>query len=163
MNDNVRRPLRFSLRSLLLTAAGISIAFGALIPFWPTDHRTVRRLWGGPDGLALLRHAERVEAYRLGALSNINDWQTARVSDYPTTAGPVAVPNAVVARLARALGDPKSFLWDDAKACIIRPGVRLDFIRGNDRLQILLCFECDNLSNYLNGESVGSRDPPIVC
>ena len=44
------------------------------------------------------------------------------------------------------------------KACLPQPGVRLDFIRGDDRLSVLLCFECDMAMDFLNGSYVGGGD-----
>jgi len=150
---------QYSIRSLLIGVAGLAIILFLLLAFL-RFHRDadVRRIFGGSTGVAVLRGADRVEVYRIGELPDEIDWQDAGVTDYPVLDGPIAVPISDANQLASILGDPKTYSWDFAKACVTRPEVRLDFIRGNDRLQIMLCFECDISTNFLNATLVGGED-----
>jgi hypothetical protein len=158
-DKNMRQPLRFSIREMLIATAVAAVVLTALVRFWSAfQNSDVRQMFGGAAGIDALRSADRVEAYRLGKLPDEINWQTATVSDYPVAAGPVVVPGSTAKHIAVVLQKPTSYGWEFAKSCIIRPGVRLDFIRGNDRLQILLCFECDIVSIVLNGEHVGGED-----
>jgi hypothetical protein len=151
--------LRFSINALLVTVAVLAFAvllIGRLILH--SRYSRVAEIYGGSSGLAALRYADRVEAYRLGELPRDFNWQDAKVSDYPVTAGPIAIASSTARKLARILEDPESYGFDFAKSCVFRPGVRIDFTRGKNQLQVLFCFECDTLAGALNGEIVGGED-----
>jgi hypothetical protein len=117
----------------------------------------LQRTFGGSAGLAALRSADRVEAYRIDKLPDPKTSASASLSDFPVLAGPVAVSETDDQALRRTLEDRSSYRHL-RKACIPQPGVRLDFIHGADRLSVLLCFECDAAMNYLNGSYVGGGD-----
>ena len=118
----------------------------------------IRRIFGGSAGLSALRDTDRVEAYRIGKIAEGNNWQEAGLSDYPITNGPMLVSQQISQELRQTLQDRNSYEWKMSKACVTQPGVRLDFIRRNDRLSVLLCFECNILENFLNDKPVGGED-----
>jgi hypothetical protein len=151
--------LRFSVRSLFFVVAAVAIGLVISIRWLTHAHYAdVRQMYGGATGGRALSKPDRVDVYRLGKLPDDVNWRTATVSDYPILAGPAAMPEPIAKEVTALLSDPSSFLWDEAKACIPRPGIRLDFIRGSDRLEVLLCFECDILISYINGRLAGGED-----
>lgn len=81
-----------------------------------------------------------------------------RLEDFSVEYGPVAISQPDLAQLQAVLPKWSSYGWDNAKACIPTYGVKLDFTRGNDHLQVLICFECDILSCWLNGQLAGGGD-----
>jgi hypothetical protein len=109
-------------------------------------------------GLTVLSDAERVDAYLLGRLPGNINWQRAVVTDYPPLGRPTTATDAQTKMLQSTLLDENNFEFGIAKACVFEPGVRMDFIRGADKLQILICFECDSLQSFLNGLPVGGED-----
>ena len=75
---------------------------------------------------------------------------------------PVNVPKALAERLSSRLLSFTSYEYDPEgeKACIPMPGFALSFIRGNQTVDVFLCFECDML-NVESGafKSWGDFDP----
>jgi hypothetical protein len=107
------------------------------------------KLYGGPAGFAALQSPERVEAYRLSH----------SIGREPTvTEGPVAVNPSVAKQLGTVLSAHGAYGWNFAKGCVPVWGVRLSFYRGTDRVDVLLCFECDILRVSLNGTNSGNED-----
>ena len=114
-------------------------------------------VFGGEQGLVVLTDPDKTEAYRLKAPQEppiVSD----RLEDFPVEYGPVALSQPDLAQLQAVLPQWSSYGWDNAKACNPTYGVRLDFTRGNDRLRVLICFECDILGTWLNGRFVGGGD-----
>jgi hypothetical protein len=160
LKDGVEPPTfrPYSINKLLLTMAALALAYVLLLAYMHyVSEADVRRIFGGAAGIAVMQHAERVEAYRIGKISENVHWQNAMLSDYPVLKGPVLVSQSDSENLRRTLQDRNSYRWN-AKGCAIVPGVRFDFVRGNDRLSVLVCFECDMTQNFLNGKSVGGGD-----
>jgi hypothetical protein len=151
--------LRVPLKRLLTIGSAFVLGYVLLQVYLNSQgDSNVRRAYGGPAGISILRDPQRVEAYRIGQLANENNWQNAGLFDYPILSGPVPVSQPDAETLTHTLQDRSSYYWNARKGCIVRPGVRLDFVRGDDRLSLLLCFECDLLQTYLNGKRVGSAD-----
>lgn len=111
--------------------------------------RELLKLYGGLKGFVVLHTPERVEAFRLSHTTG----------EEPTvTAGPVKVDQKVVKQLVSALSARQSYGWEYGKGCIPVWGVRLSFYRHNDRIDILLCFDCDILRVSLNGKPIEHED-----
>ena len=116
-------------------------------------------MFGGEKSLETVRNPTRVGAYRLGALRAGVSSENAILSDYPITAGPVAVPAAIGSDLSQALCDERSYLWEAAKGCgAPRYGVRITFHRADSQVDILFCFECDILMVAHDGAITGGED-----
>jgi hypothetical protein len=149
---------RYSIWTLLRTMAVLALGYVLLLAYLHYNSEAeLQRTFGGSAGLAALRSADRVEAYRIDKLPDPKTSASASLSDFPVLAGPVAVSETDDQALRRTLEDRSSYRHL-RKACIPQPGVRLDFIHGADRLSVLLCFECDAAMNYLNGSYVGGGD-----
>jgi hypothetical protein len=146
-----------SIKALLRTMAALALGYVLLLAYFHSQGDSdIRRIFGGSTGLSALKYADRIEAYRIGKPSDPDNWQG--LLDFPITTGPITISQSEAETLRRTLQDRNSYLWDTAKGCIPVPGVRLDFIRGDDRLSVLLCFECDILENFVNGKFVGGED-----
>jgi len=121
--------------------------------------------FGGADGIKAVARPDRVEAFRLAptpASTLQADHAFDRLENYPTASGPVAVPAGRAVGLSSALTSPRSYLWGVGKGCgQPTPGVRLSFVRGRDRVDVLLCFRCNILMIYRGGRYTGggSFDP----
>lgn len=114
-------------------------------------------MFDGESGLGTVRHAEKVEAYRISSppmsVSAAN-----RVKKYPVLAGPVSVPTALAATVTTALLSPESYGWEWVKGCMPEYGVCLSFYRQSDRIDVFLCFECRILMIVHNGVACGGED-----
>jgi hypothetical protein len=149
---------QYLIRTLLRTMAALALGYVLLLAYLHyTSEAELRRIFGGSNGLAALRSADHVEAYRIDNSGEAKSSPSARLADYAVLAGPVAVSEADVEKLRGTLDDKNTFRHLK-KACLPQPGVRLDFIHGDDRLSVLLCFECDMAMNFLNGSFVGGGD-----
>jgi hypothetical protein len=117
-----------------------------------------------PEVAALVKSPATVTAYRLSEGSTYR----AKVADYKTMGDPVDVDGETKKQLAEVLIDPRAYLWDVAKGCDPLYGVRLEFKRKNETVDVVFCFECSILSVYRQGEAVASEDfdpirPPLVA
>ena len=118
----------------------------------PADaHKTV---FGSEAAATAVRNATTVQAYRLASPSFFE--QT--LDKYEMAAGPVAVPTKLADQLKQLLLDPGSYDFSAAKSCLPDHGVRIEFVDGKRKIDVLLCFECRILSVYDNGQSAGGED-----
>jgi hypothetical protein len=144
-------------RRLSLIAAvviiGLVIQFGVLKKAQPVDP-----LFGGAEGLAVVTMADHVEAYRI-TLPEGKEAGSVADTEYRATAGPVALSKHQLSEVANALASSASYKWDSAKACgPPRHGVKLSFHRGASRIDVYLCFKCDELEVVRDGVLVGGED-----
>jgi hypothetical protein len=154
---------RYSIWTLLRTMAALALGYFLLLAYLhyqsdsDIEDPDIQRLFGGFEGATTLKYVDRVEAY---LIDQPTDTKQAAVGllRYPIRKGPISVPNSDAKALKRSLLDRKSYAWNMGKACQPAYGVRLDFIRSDHRVSVLLCFECDTLSTYLDGEIVAIKD-----
>jgi hypothetical protein len=117
----------------------------------------VQRLFGGSTGPSTLKYVDRVEASLIDQPTDPKKGG-AGLLRYPIVKGPISVSSSDAKALKRALLDRNSYLWNMEKACKPAYGVRLDFIRSDHRVSVLLCFECDILMTFLDDKVVGVED-----
>ena len=117
----------------------------------------VSSFYGGPTSIGVLREPRTVEAFRLDP-ERRPEKDEPLLGDYAITSGPVAVDAATVAELSSVLLDPETYDWHRAKGCELRPGVGLRFVRDASRVDIALCFECDELVVWRLGQRIGIED-----
>ncbi|HEY2413792.1 MAG TPA: hypothetical protein VGI40_16190 [Pirellulaceae bacterium] len=145
---------RYSPKMVLLIMATLAAAYLLLLTYLHFNAEAdLRRIFGGPAGLAAVRYPDRVEAYRIGKLADEAKWP-ATPADFPILAGPVAAPPPNVADLSRTLQDRNYYMWNKSRDCAPHPDIRLDFTHDNDRLSVLVCFECNMITSYLNDKPV---------
>ena len=121
---------RYSIWTLLRTMAALALGYVLLLAYLHYQgDAEIRRIFGGSQGMAALNHADRIEANRVESPAD----------DFPIIKGSVSISQPDAQELLATLQDRNSYLWDLKKGCEIIPGVRFDFIRGNDRLSVLVC------------------------
>lgn len=113
-------------------------------------------MFGGAAGFETIAKPERVEAYRIRPPPSERDIKA--ITDYSIIAGPVRLTPQTASELSEALTSPKSYVWESAKACMPEYGVCFTFLRGGNRVDVLVCFECDILLVALNGSTAGGED-----
>jgi hypothetical protein len=121
-------------------------------------YESVAEMFGGKYSLQTVQHPTRVEACCLGPLPQGISWQEASLGDYPVTSGPFEVVKTIAEPASEALLSPDTYGWDFAKDCAPVYGVRLSFLRGSERIDVLFCFECDVLLVGRNGRVTGGED-----
>ena len=142
---------RTILFGVVTVVAVIAVTAGAKWLIQQARSSELLELYGGPEGFAVVQKAERVEACRLN-----HDFQSGQAPS--VTEGPIAVPEPIASQLVSTLSSRDAYGWDYAKPCIPVWGVRLAFYRDTDRIEILLCFQCDILSVSLNGVPTTDED-----
>ena len=125
---------------VLAGAVALLVVWGRID--WTDRSNVLAALYGGPQGLDLIAHPDRIEAYRLAPQTDEFDSDKATLADYRITSGPIAVPNSVAATISEALSAPGSYMWDSVKGCHPSFEVRLTFLRGLERIDVLFCFGC---------------------
>ena len=153
---------RYSTWSLLRTMAALALGYILLLAYLHYQgDAEIRRLFGGSPGISALNHADRIEAYRVEVPADRNTSSNA-LEDFPIIKGPMPILQSDADTLLAILQDRNSYVRDVKKGCLFVPEVRLDFIRDNDRLSVLLCFQCDMIVSYLNGKLIGGRNTEKV-
>lgn len=127
---------------LWATSCGYSADLGPLDKLFP------------PAAAAIIKSPTTVTAYRL---ADSSFYQT-KVADYKTKGDSVDVAGETSKSLSAALLDPRGYLWDLAKACEPIYGVRLQFARNDESVDVVFCFECNILTVYHNGAALESED-----
>lgn len=118
------------------------------------SRQSVNSVYGGSAAIETVQNATSVNAFRLATSGEHHT----RVSDYEITDGPIVVPADSILTLRSTLLDVSSYEWDSVKGCIPAPGVRIQFKKGVDVVDVLFCFECDILAVYDNGVMAGGED-----
>ena len=130
-----------------------------------TDPR-VEKLLGGKAAVSLiadLSQATTCTAYRIASFQSGQKplpptGKPQAIHGYPVTSNAVAIDDLSRATLSKILGNPDTYLWDEAKACEFLPGIALQLAADSITLDILICFSCDELVFYANGELAGHED-----
>jgi hypothetical protein len=114
-------------------------------------------VFGSAAALDVVRFPERVEAWRIESpkkpvaeVSYLDRW--ARLSK------PVPLARNVVQQLVGILERPTTYSFDRAKGCEFDPGVQIHFVKGNQVVDVLLCFKCKELNVCHDGKRVGGED-----
>jgi hypothetical protein len=117
----------------------------------PVDLNTV---FGNARVVAAMKNASTAKAFRL---TSPKTGYEESLADYTSIAGPIDVPLDTATKLKSVLLDP-DYVYKGAKSCVPDYGVRLEFIADNDRVDVLLCFECAILLVFHNGKLAGGAD-----
>lgn len=121
------------------------------------DWRVVQ-LYGGAGSIEAIEMPTHVEAFRISPDVSGPDANHERVGLHRVTAGPVVVDDATATELSAILLDPDSYDWPRAKGCEFRPGVGVRYTREVSRVDLALCFSCDELAIHRQGRRVGVED-----
>lgn len=118
----------------------------------------LNQIFGGEGGLETLLQADRVVAFRIEDDGEWPDNAQPNVLDFPIVAGPVVIERNLADRISAALASTESYGWEFVKGCLPEFGACSSFFREDDRVDILLCFECDVLMVARNGVITDGED-----
>ncbi len=122
----------------------------SIAPDDPADP-ALPKLFGGEDSIEILKHPDQIEAHRLVPVEKV----VKDIDDFPTAGAPIVLKDDLASRFSRDLASPASYGWGYSKPCIPAPGVRLTFLRSDDRIDVFFCFECDTIWILRNKQFVG--------
>lgn len=134
-------------RGRLIGPLVLSFCVGAAVlakdqaPASGPSKRVVRFL--GEPALAVLREADRVEVFRLK--NERAEEGEERVGNYAVTVRGKEQGRNFAARLREVLTDEGTYVWDSGKGCDFDPGVGYRVWKGEQRIEVVLCFSCDQL------------------
>jgi hypothetical protein len=140
----------------ILTCA-LAAALAACSGGGPTSR--VVSLYGGEACWAAIDAPQKVTAYRVmmpGRVKYVRAPDT--ICGFEITDGPVEVDAASAKELAAILRDDAIYDWERAKGCEFDPGVAVSFVSAARRMDLLLCFHCDEIAAFENGKRVGIED-----
>lgn len=141
-----------------LRAAAACAAAAAVLAACSGKDWRVQQLYGGPTSMEVLKTPKAVEAFLIDPRLPAPERDAPRLGDFNVLRGPVAVDAATAEELSSILTDPETYDWYRAKGCDFRPGVGLRLVRDASRVEIALCFECDELMIFRHGRRVGMED-----
>lgn len=115
----------------------------------PPPRRFVEKLVGGTDAYETIEKPDKVEAWLLRSAYD-SDGHREKLE----RAGPVKLTVGAAKDFAAVLLDFDSYIWcGPSKKCKLDCGARLGFRRGNDSVDVHLCYECDILRFTHQGRS----------
>ena len=116
-----------------------------------TNHRStgdVAILFGPSQVLDAINSSTNVTAYRLPE----NSYNRAKLDEYKMLSGPISLSSDTQARVRSILLDPAMY-GGPSTACVPDYGVRFQFRHNGKDVDVLLCFKCDILGVYEDGDA----------
>jgi hypothetical protein len=150
-------------KRLKIAAIGAFLVVGSLVTIEAMhrldfhDHRPdVVGLFGGEGGYAIVARSAKVEAFRV-APKDTREGDAWMAADYVDQSGPVTLSPDLASSVSAALTAPSSYYWHETatKACPTLYNVRLAFYRGSNRVDVYLCFGCNDLAVVEGGKERG--------
>lgn len=69
------------------------------------------------------------------------------------------LPKVQIEKLVELFGDDKNYIWGDQKKCIPKPGVLIEFEKGDQKVSLRICFECQIVISGDKTKNIGYFDP----
>ena len=113
----------------------------------PPPRHFVEELVGGKDAYETVASPDRVEAWLL------NGEGRGERPQKKIRTGLLELKPKIAKAFSAALLDFDSYQWTAMKLCSPDYGLRLRFIRGNARVEFILCYDCDILQVTHNGKT----------
>jgi hypothetical protein len=153
---NLRNP---AIAALVAAAAVLAIVSAAGCPKSGPDWRVIQ-LYGGETSVALLRNADRVQAFRLGPPANGAKTPAPEVhaGPFPADGQRVELTTPLAAELSSILLDADTYNWQRMRNTDFRPQIGLWFVRGSYVLEVAVDFESGRIWAYGGGQVLGARD-----
>lgn len=120
----------------LAALAALSFSAGADAP------EKVKKLFG-EKAVAVLAGATKVEVFRVD--SGKPGGKDKTVGGYRVTATGKDRDEKFAARLAGVVLDEESYVWGAAKGCVFQPGVAFRVWKGEESVEVVICFACDQV------------------
>jgi hypothetical protein len=114
----------------------------------PPPRHFVEELVGGPEAYQTIQFPDKVQVW---LLTSTHDDDTARGNKDRT--GPLQLKTVQAKTFSTALLNFDTYVWQGEKGCIVDYGARLKFTRGNDTVEVRLCFQCNILEFSHKGSS----------
>lgn len=152
-----RRMAAAAARAVVPAAAACALLVAASCSARGPDWRVVS-LYGGGTSTDVLAAPQAVEAFRIDPALPPKDPAAPRIGDFAITSEPVVLDAAAVQELSQILLDPDTYDWLRAKGCEFSPGVGLRLVKDASRVEIAMCFECDELMIFRMGQRVNMED-----
>jgi hypothetical protein len=117
-----------------------------LIGALPSPESYVKELFGGDEAYKTVKSPDYVEAWLLN--TDLDEYEDGK----PTIrAGPKKLGFERARAFSDILLDFNSYAWTEIKLCAPDFGLGLRFVRGNDKVEFLFCYNCDILEVTHNG------------
>ena len=114
-------------------------------------------VFGGNAAYDIVASGTQCSAFLVDLPTPDDSGQPAMLGDYRITEGPVNVDEDLRSQLATVITQHNTYVWDTDKGCIPKPGVRIQFSKAGDDVDILFCFECSMLYVYQGGVLAGTE------
>lgn len=137
-----------------LVALVVVLSAGVAAAYTVQGREDIPKLFGGSDGVQLVRQATSVRAYRVVGTSEFHK----SLDKYEMQGEPAEVSASQAKALQDLLLDHDSYKWNVAKSCLPIYGVRAQFLKGDQAVDVLFCFECNVLAVFRNGRFVAGED-----
>ena len=120
------------------------------------DNNSVKEIYKSYD--YIIRQSNKVELYRLGPKEENYKY----LYNYSIYKGPEVLKANYRQKLSMIFLNKKSYKinFDDTKIklCEFNPGLAFRFYKGKEKLDILVCFQCDEIKFYHNEKVLGQAD-----
>jgi hypothetical protein len=146
--------MRFQSKRWKLVTLVIVLSAGVAVAYTVQGSDDIPKLFGGSDGVQVIREATSVRAYRIVGTSEFHT----SLDKYEMRGQPVELSTSQAKALRSLLLHHDSYEWDVAKECLPVYGVRVQFLKRDESVDVLFCFECDVLGVFRDGKSVAGED-----
>jgi hypothetical protein len=128
------------------------------------DLAKLMNVLGSQEAIDAIQNATTVRAFRFA------DEETTRpnLDDYKIAAGPVDIPDSDLSPMKKLFLDATKYHNRiQGERCGTKYNVRLEFIAGEERVDVLICFSCGHLRMYHNrkvvfNEKFETDDPTLA-
>jgi hypothetical protein len=111
------------------------------------DHKVAAKVENflGKETLEVLLGATRVEGFRVNPEQVKPPTDQKTIGGYPITATGQEQGKEFAKAIRHILFNEKTYLFDTTKRCAFAPGVAFRLWKGDEAVEVLLCFSCDEL------------------
>jgi hypothetical protein len=125
------------------------------------NQEEVELLFGGAQGLDVLSTATRVRAYRVAELDESQDNGPEKIFHYSVTSELLEVDLATSKELAALLSDRVTYR-ELHLPCLFEPAVGFRFESGSGRIDVLVCFGCEEVYVSPSGKFADIRSNNLL-
>jgi hypothetical protein len=127
----------------------------------PPPRHFVEQLIGGPEAYQTVESPDKVQAWLL-----TSRYENDALKENKDRTAAMQLKTVEAKTISDTLLNFDTYIWQGEKSCMIDYGARLRFTRGNDSVEVRLCFQCNILEFSHNGsDNLRDFDPgrnPLV-
>ncbi len=116
----------------------------------------VEKLYGGRENVRVVASATRVEAYRVDDVASRP--YAPQIAGSAILKGPIDVNASDVKALGSILTNAQTYNLDTILTCTFHPDIVFRFIRDDRKVDVVLCFTCEEFEVYDNEVKLGKED-----